>query len=82
MTVLIVRTVEFEPLVILSGDESDLSKAFAAIFHRITERADPFIFTGLVIFSAILFPEGKVAQILTVRRQLETAALFSFSMRA
>ena len=54
---LIVRTLEFDPLVISPCDESDLRETFAAIDHRTLKRADPlaFVFPGIVVMVQYCF---------------------------
>ena len=43
VTVLVVVAVEFEPLVIFSGADSDLCFTFAAIMHWALVNTDPFV---------------------------------------
>ncbi len=40
--VLVMHTAEFEPLVILSGDQFHLRVTIASIVHGTSERPDPF----------------------------------------
>ena len=75
VVVLIMRTKELEPLVIFSGDGSDLrgkfTHNFAAIIHRTQKTSNPFSCPRIVICSAVLLREGNVCLILSAPLRLE-----------
>ena len=58
MAGIIMQTEEFEPVVNLSCDDSDLRFAFAAIFHQARHNSDPLISSRVVIFFVMLLPEN------------------------
>ncbi len=55
------RTAEFEPLVIRSSDQFNLSVAIASIVHGASERPDPFSRSLVLIFLGVLLPEMNVS---------------------
>ena len=61
MTGLIMGTVEFEPLVMFSCDDSDLCLTLAAITHRALRNSIPFVSSRIVIFRTLLLPEANIS---------------------
>ncbi len=74
MTVLVVGTEEFEPLVIFSCEDSAQRIAFAAIMHWTLVHSDPFVRARVVIFGALQFPEANIGFKLLVSKSLHQAA--------
>ena len=60
MAVLIMGTVELEPLVTFSGDDPSLCLTLAAIIQRANEHMNHFVSSRVVIFLEFLLPEGYV----------------------
>jgi hypothetical protein len=82
VTVLVVHTEEFEPLVIFSSDDSDLRSAFAAITHRALYNLDPFVGSRVVIFGVLLLlAEANVGRKLLMSRSLHQATLLHKLLR-
>jgi hypothetical protein len=75
VTVLVVGTVEFEPLVIWSGDDSDLHFTFAVISQWTLHNSDPFASSRVVILGAMQLPEANVGLKLLMSQSLHQAAL-------
>ena len=78
MAFLIMRTVEFEPLVIFSGDDSDLRFAFAAKFYRARlprHNSDPLVRSRVVVFFVMLLAEANISAKLVTARNLNQSAL-------
>ena len=61
MALLIMGTVEFEPLVIFSGDDPDLCLTLAAMIQRALHNSDPLKLSRVVIFRTVLLPEGNIS---------------------
>ncbi len=72
---LVVGTVEFEQLVIFSGDDSDLHFTFSEIIDWTLQNSDSFAISQVVIFCVMLFPEANVGVKLLMSRCLHQAAL-------
>ncbi len=64
MTVLVVGTEEFEPLVVFSGEDSTQRMTFAAIMHWTLVQSDPFVSARVVIFGTLQLPEADIGVIL------------------
>ena len=61
VAVLVIRTAEFEPLVIRSGDQFHLRMAIASIVHGTSERPDQSAGSLVLIFFGVLLPEMHVS---------------------
>ena len=61
LAALVMRTAEFEPLVIRFGDQFHLRMAIASIVHGTSERQDPFAGSLVLIFFGVLLPEMNVS---------------------
>ncbi len=75
MTILVVGTAEFEPLVNFSGEDFAQRITFSAIMHWTLVHSDPFVSARVVLFSTLQFPEANISVILLVSRSLHQAAL-------
>ena len=75
LAILVMGTVEFEPLVTFSCDDPNLCLTLAVIIHQALENMDHFISSRVEIFSALLLPEDNVRLLLLVSLRLHQAAV-------
>jgi hypothetical protein len=71
VTVLIVISSKFEPLVIITSADPNLGLTVTAFGHRAPERTYPFVCSGIKVRLAELIPEMNVGWFLMMTWKLE-----------